>query len=207
MTLTTQDGRTLEISREYRLNVWTTLGDPQKANDVSITVEGEAKQVERRGRHNLFGKWEEFTYQGWEHDVKMRETVGKYPTEVRRNKVANMLRAAWEAGVAEFAMPQNSDIVLTENEQFADFCEEHGLMVVSINELGYKPSDVGKNLRIWQETDEFERRGILVCDPETHGFEKSLAKWQALQRKSNVVPIEPKGYVKRAALRRSRCKA
>ena len=153
MTITTQDGRKLEISREYRLNVWMSPSDPQKANDMGITLEGEAKPVERRGRHNLFGKWEEFTYQGWERDVKMRETVGKYPTEVRRAKVAKMLRAAWEAGVAEFAMPQNSDIVLTEDEQFADFCEEHGLTVISINELGYKPSDVCKNLRIWQESD------------------------------------------------------
>lgn len=177
LKLITQDGRTLNLSRDYHLHIWAIHSDPQKADKVTITLEGDAKLVERRG--SVDGK--EFTFQSWEHDVKFDAVIGTYPTEVRREKVAQMLRVAWQSDTTQFTMPQNFELVLTEHEAFDDFCEQNHLTQCAINELGYTPQDTARNLHIWRTTNEFERRNILICD-EYGDYSMSLAKWQALQQ-------------------------
>ena len=51
----------------------------------------------------------------------------------------------------------------SEFEKFEEFCDKHNLTLVTINALGYQPSDIATNLWIWRTTDEFERRGFLVA--------------------------------------------
>ena len=181
MKLVTQDGRTLEISREYRLFISGYL--KYRGHDATVTVTTFTKS-----------KWDDIPYSerhkypGYEtfpdcEVVERYGVVGEYATDTGRGIAAEMLDKAWKSGATKFTMPQDI-FAKSAAEQLDDLAKEHGLTLVSINELGYTPVDTARNLHIWRTTDEFERRNIIVCDPETHSYETSLAKWRALQRKS-----------------------
>lgn len=190
MKLVTQDGRTLKLSRDCHLMTWTIHSDPKKIKSLRITLEGEPTKVASKIRWYEDGKWHENPDFYWHHNVILDEVVGEYETETSRRKAADMLDEAWKSGASEFVMPQDT-FEKSLAEQFDDFCEEHGLTLVSINELGYSPDDTARNLHIWKTTDEFERRGILVADDFGNYDDKefggayaaSFKKWQALQRK------------------------
>ena len=125
----------------------------------------------------------------------LEEVVGYFATQTSRRKAADMLNKAWKSGATEFTVPQDT-FAKSAVEQFDDLCEEHGLTCVSINELGYHRWDIPRNLQIWRETDEFEKRGILVADPDGDyspeefggAYAKSLKKWQALQAAKKILP-------------------
>ena len=212
MKLITQDGRELELSREYHLSTCSChlTGTPR----VTITLEGEPRKVDSKCRYtDDNGQWHELPDFYWHRDKILEETVGRYKSNVRAHRAATLLNKAWKNGAVEFTVPQDSNELLTDWELFEEFCEEHKLTLVSINELGYKPSDIPRNLQIWKTTDEFERRGIIVADPTGEydinafggAYSTSLKKWQALQKKSRVLEMPKnvrRGYRQVRGLRR-----
>lgn len=111
-----------------------------------------------------------------------RATVGYYATKTGATTAAEMLNKAQHSGATELTAPQDT-FAKAQWELLDDLAEEHGLTLVSINELGYTPTDTARNRRIWRTTDEFERRNIIVAD-EYGSYETSLAKWRTLQRES-----------------------
>ena len=184
--ITTQDGRTLDISRNYKLNVWTEHSDNAKA--LSITLETNAIPVQSKIRYCVNGVWHEQACYRWHREKVLDEVIGYFGTLTSRDKAGMLLMDAWHNGAEFFTVPQDN-FLKSASEQFDDFCEEHHLILVSINELGYKPSDIPRNIHIWKTTSDFERSNILVADPtaktpaDAFGdvFAKSLAKWQALK--------------------------
>lgn len=195
MTITTQDGRKLEIDRKYHLHISGSIHESGKLNGkkCKLGVATFTKVIKQFSDGT--------TYETGGNIVERYGVIGEFDTETGFYKARDALKAAWEDGTTKFNVPIDTGEV-DEAEALKNFCQKYGLTLASINELGYKPADVAKNLRIYSETDEFERRGILVCDPETHDYDKSLARWQALQQKAKVVSIKPKDYAKRGALRR-----
>lgn len=186
MKLVTQDGRTLEISPEHSLMAWEVHVKHPRC--VVVTVDSNFKKVDSVIRYYADGQWHEIPNFYWSCDRILEEVVGEYATATSRHKASNMLLEAWKSGATEFIMPQDT-FEKSDWEQFEDFATEHHLTLVSINELGYKPSDTARNLRIWQTTNEFERRNIIVADPTDNydpaafggAYSTSLAKWRALQ--------------------------
>ena len=184
MKLTTQDGRVLEISREYRLFVSGYSKGKDHSATVTVTTFTKVKrdEIPYSERHKYLG-YNDLPYSEL---VEHYGTVGEYATNTARGKAADALQAAWDSGASEFTMPQDTGEI-SEAEKFNDFCKEHRLTLVTINELGYKPSDIPRNMRIWRETSDFERRNILVADSDADinafggAYSTSLAKWQALQ--------------------------
>ena len=156
MTLTTQDGRKIDISREYSPFISGYAKNDKHPATVTLTLFAKSKIVERRG------------------------IIGTYMTDTERDKAADMLQVAWQSGATEFTMPQDTG-EKSATEVFDDFCEKHGLTLCRINEVGYSKADTARNLRIWQTTDEFEKRNIIICD-ENGDYSKSFAKWKALRR-------------------------
>lgn len=181
MKLVTQDGRTLELSREHRLFISGCLKCNGHGATVTVTAFTKSKwdDIPFSERHRHPG-YETFPNRKVIADYGV---VGEYATDTGREIAAKMLDKAWQSDATEFIMPQDT-FAKSAAEQLDDLAEEHGLTLVSINELGYTPGDIPRNLHIWRTTDEFERRNIIVCDPETHSYETSLAKWRALRRES-----------------------
>ena len=186
MKLVTQDGRTLEISPEHRLFIsGYTKGNGHGAT-LTVTTFTKSKwdDIPFSERHKHPG-YEAFPKREL---VERYGIIGEYSTNTGREKAADMLNKAWKSGASEFTVPQDT-FEKSDWEQFDDFAKEHHLTLVSINELGYKPSDTARNLRIWQTTNEFERRNIIVADPTDNydpaafggAYSTSLAKWRALQ--------------------------
>lgn len=174
MKLVTQDGRTLEISHEYHLAVFGSV-------HVSGKLEGKKAKLTATTFNKVIKQFKDgTTYETGDGVVERYGVIGEFSNTTGLYKARDALQEAWANGASEFVVPQDL-FAKSADEQFDDFCEEHGLTCVTINELGYHRWDIPKNLKIWRETDEFERRGILVCDPETHDYDKSFAKWQALQ--------------------------
>lgn len=171
MKLVTQDGRKLELSRKLDLFVSGYL----KGNDhnATVTVTMFTRPILREGR--IFPDKEV---------VERYGTVAEYSTNTGRENAAKALKKAWEDGATEFIMPQDTG-EKTLLERFEDFCDAHGLRLVSMNELGYSPRDIARNGYLWKTTDEFERRGILVAGEEFDNYAgyyiESLRKWQSLQ--------------------------
>jgi len=156
MTLITQDGRKIKLHRWDR----PFFGAPRinyHYNEIYCTLLDEA------------GK-----------PIKYHGTIGRYFDAKKSEELVTALRTAWNNDEAEFTLPQDTDT--NPIEALEDFAEKHGLTLCRINEVGYSKADTARNLHIWQTTDEFERRNILIVD-ENGSYEKSLAKWKALQRK------------------------
>ena len=172
--LKTQDGRTLDISRDYRLFISGNY--KSKSTPAQLTV-------------TTFTKGDYFDINQPEPSLVQRYgVIGTFATNTAFKNAVVTLREAWDKGSTEFNVPQDSPFK-SMDEQFDDFCEEHHLICVSINELGYKPSDIPRNIHIWKTTSDFERRNILVADPTAKTpadawggvYAKSFAKWQALK--------------------------
>ena len=185
MKLKTQDGRTLELNRDFRLRTWT--GHSVSENALSITLETEPVKVASKVRYTTDSgelREQETFYQ--RRGTVLDTVIGYFDTDSSRNKVAKMLDDAWKNGADEFVVPQDN-LAKSDVELFEDFCEKHGLTCVSINELGYTPQDTARNAKIWKTTSDFERRNILVaadnCDINDFGgaYSVSFKKWQALQ--------------------------
>lgn len=172
MKLVTQDGRTLDLDRKYHLHIQSSTQGVGKKKKCKLAVATFTKEI------GTFSDGTTYEYGG--EIVACYGTIGEYASNTGTDKARASLEAAWGNGATEFTVPQDI-FAKSDAEQFFDMCEEYGLTTVAVNELGYKPTDVARILKIWRETDVFERRGILVCDPETHSYAKSLAKWKALQ--------------------------
>ena len=178
MTLITQDGRTIDISREYSPFISGHSKNDKHPATVTLTLFTKSKwdnvpYSERR-------KYPDYETFPERKIIAEFGVIGTYMTDTGRDKAADMLRAAWQSGATEFTMPQDT-FEKSATEVFDDFCEKHGLTLCRINEVGYSKADTARNLRIWQTTDEFEKRNIIICD-ENGDYSKSFAKWKALRR-------------------------
>lgn len=181
MIITTQDGRKLNINRNHRLSTWANLNDRQ--NVLIIKVETEAVKVPYKTTQGAASFY-------WHRETVLKDVVGEYKTKTSRDKASELLNAAWETGAPVFTVPQDA-FAKTAWEQFEDFCEEHNLTLMAIDELGYTDEDEMRNRRTWQTTSDFERRNILVADPtgkydiDAFGgaYSTSFKKWLALQNK------------------------
>lgn len=158
MTLTTQDGRTIDISREYSPFISGYAKNDKHPATVTLTLFTKSKIVERCG------------------------IIGTYMTDTGRDKAADMLRAAWQSGATEFTMPQDT-FEKSATEVFDDFCEKHGLTLATADEtaIGLKGCALGEARRLAHETDYWERHNVLIAD-ENGDYSKSFAKWKALRR-------------------------
>lgn len=175
MKLVTQDGRTIELSREYDLFVCVSLKTPEDKAKVSVTT---------------------FTKPVMCNDscfpdrtlVERYGIVGEYSTDTGSCKARDAIKEAWANGAEEFVMPEDTH-EKSLAEQFDDLCKEHNLMTVTINELGYSSEDYSKNWYLAKNTDEFERRGILVAGEEYDAFAghyaESFRKWKKIQAEKN----------------------
>lgn len=192
MIITTQDGRKLNINRNHRLSTWTSRDE----KDLIIHVETEPVKVPCKPiRYFSGGAWHESTaeYFYWHSEIVLKDVVGRYKTKTSRDKADAMLNEAIKVGAPVFTVPQDA-FAKTAEEQFEDFCEEHNLTLVSINELGYTPEDEVHNRRIWATTSDFEQRNILVADPTGNydvaafggAYSTSFNKWLALQTKAKA---------------------
>lgn len=155
MTLITQDGRKIKLHRWDR----PFFGAPRinrHYNEIYCTLLDEA------------GK-----------PIKYYSNIGRYFDADKAEALVTALEAAWNNDEAEFTLPQDTDT--DPLEVLNDFCKKHGLTLCRINEVGYSNADTARNLRIWQTTDEFEKRNIIICD-ENGSYEKSLAKWKAWRK-------------------------
>lgn len=172
MKLTTQDGRTIELSREYQLSTWTSN------KELRVTLESAGERVACVNSYLSDGKWHEVPGFYWKRDKILDAVVGTYATSTSCHKASEALRAAWESGADEFTIPQDA-FTKTEYEQVEDFAEEHGLTMLLLGEPGYTQKERAKCARLALETDYWERRNCLVSDG--HGsYKASLAKWKAL---------------------------
>ena len=186
MKLVTQEGRELELSREYHLFPMCILKCEKAPARLAITTFTKEIRTLSSG----------MTYETGGDIVERYGVVGEFVTNTGLDAARDLLQAVWENGAEEFTVPQDT-FEKSDDEKFNDFCEENHLTLVTINELGYKPSDIPKNLQIWKTTDEFEQRGILVADPTGEydinafggAYSTSLKKWQALQKKSRVLEM------------------
>jgi len=175
MTLITQDGRTLEMRHAENLR-----------NECVASVEFWHGGDWRTGKaYSVISVAEfELTADGKTKAVIYRQDVGIFKNS-EAHKVSAAIWQAFNSGMECFIVPNHDDEtakVCAEHEETERLIKEHGLIVASIHELGYSKEDTARNLHIWQTTDEFERRNILIVD-ENGSYEKSLAKWKALQRK------------------------
>lgn len=176
MKLTTQDGRTIELSREYQLSISGYLKNGSHKSQVTVKTFTKSKwdDVPFSERH-LHRGYETFPKHELVEDYGI---VGEYSTDTGRAQVVKALDEAWKNGASEFTMPQDT-FTKSEYEQVSDFAEEHGLTMLLLGEPGYTQKERAKCARLAQETDYWERRNCLVSDG--HGsYKASLAKWKAL---------------------------
>lgn len=175
MKLTTQDGRTIELSRDYHLFIGGYLkGNGHKANIKVATFTKSKWEDVPWSEHHKYPDYKAFDSE----IVQSYGVVGEYATNTGRKLAAEALDKAFKSGVDEFAMPQDT-FTASEHEQLEDFCEKHGLTMLCEGEPGYNPKERAECKRLARETDYWERNGCLVSDG--HGdYSKSLAKWKAL---------------------------
>ena len=168
MTIITQDGRKLEISHEH-----------------DILISGYAKNREHKATVTVTTFTKPIPHEGFKfiHDrelVMRYGVIGEYATNTGRNHAADMLRQAWENGAEDFVMVMPPDIFEKSiHEAEEDFCEEHGLIMVGLDELGYTEREKRHGAHLAQTSDYWERRNIIVSDGQGD-YSASLAKWKAL---------------------------
>ena len=172
MKLTTQDGWTIELSREYQLFTWASN------KELHVTLESAGERVASVIRYRHDGKEQEIPNFYWKRDKILDAVVGTYATSTSCRKASEALRAAWKSGADEFTIPQDA-FTKTEYEQVEDFAEEHGLMMLTLGEPGYTQKERAKCARLARETDYWEKHNYLVSD-EYGSYKASLAKWKAL---------------------------
>lgn len=187
MTIITQDGRKLEISRDFHLHISGSIHAAGRlaGKKCKLTVTTFTKIIKYFSNGTA--------YESGGNVIKRYGVIGEFDTETCLNKTLDALHAAWRNGAPEFVVPIDTGET-DKTEAFENFCEKHGLTCVSINELGYNKFDTARNAKIWRTTDEFERRNILVADiddnydPNDFGgaYSTSFKKWQALQSKNNT---------------------
>lgn len=172
LKLVTQDGRTLQISRD--LHLLAGAGHRYTMNGYTGS-EVKAATFTKKIRTLSNGR----TYDTGDELVERYGVIGTYSTKTGAENAADALNAAWKNGATKFTMPQDTG-EKSDAEKLDDFAEANNLTLCSINEVGYKPADIAQNLQIWRTTDEFERRNIIIAD-EFGNYETSLAKWRAIQ--------------------------
>ena len=126
MTLITQDGRKLELSRKYRLFISGYAKNKEHGATVTLTLFTKSKwdDVPFSERHN-YPDYEAFP----DREIIARfGIVGEYSTDTGRTNAVEALDTAWNNGAKEFAMPQDT-FEKSEAERFRDFCDEHGILV------------------------------------------------------------------------------
>ena len=181
MTVTTQDGRKLQISRKYHLHVSGTVHAGGKC--VGKVFKLTATTFNKVICHFRDGS----PYETGDGVVERCGIIGEFDTRTCQLKAWKALEDAWKNGDSEFTVPADTG-EFDSAEAFDKFCEEHNLTCVLINELGYNAQDTARNAFIWRTSDDFERRNILVadidncCNPDDFGgaYSTSLKKWQAL---------------------------
>lgn len=185
MTIITQDGRKLQISRNFHLHICGSahVAGRLVGKKYKLSVTTFTKVI----KHFSDGT----AYETGDDIAERYGVVGEFDTATCFHKAFDALHAAWKNGAPEFVVPIDTGEI-DAVEAFDNFCEEHDLTLVSINELGYNKLDTARNARIWRNSSEFERRNILVADidgnysPNDFGgaYSTSLKKWQELQIKN-----------------------
>lgn len=180
MTLITQDGRTIDISREYSPFISGYAKNDKHPATVTLTLFTKSKwdnvpYSERR-------KYPDYEAFPERKIIAKFGVIGTYMTDTGRDKAADMFLAAWQRGATEFTMPQDT-FAQSATEVFDDFCEKHGLTLATADEtaIGLKGCALGEARRLAHETDYWERHNVLIAD-ENGDYSKSFAKWKALRR-------------------------
>ena len=187
MKLVTQDGRTFNFPVGAEIHFWAVLPDKGESL-IEAFVSGKPALMPADAEKNLPTD-PVLRRAAWHKLVDIYAPVGYYKTKTGATTAANTLTEATRNGATEFTVPQDT-FKKSAAEHFDDFAKKHHLTLVSINELGYTPSDTARNLRIWLTSNEFERRNIIVADPTGNydpaafggAYSTSLAKWRELQR-------------------------
>ena len=182
MKLTTQDGRTLNLDREYLLHISGYSKTSEHKAQVTLTTFTKSKwdDVPFSERH-LHRGYETFPKREL---VERYGVVGEYATDTGRAQAVKALDDAWKNGADEFTMPQDT-FTKSEQEEIEDFCEAHGLGMLILGEPGFNEAERRECARLARETDYWERRGFLVTDG--HGsYRKSLAKYKALHTEAQA---------------------
>lgn len=172
MIIITQDGRTLDISREYHLHI--SGYSKSREHKATITVTTFTKEI----REFSDGT----TYETGDEVITRYGVIGEYATDTGRNQVANALAQAWSGSAEEFLMPQDN-FKKSAFEEAEDFCQEHNLIMAGLDELGYTfyEKAVGRDLAL--TSDYWEKRGVIVSD-DYGDYSASLAKWKSLNAQS-----------------------
>lgn len=181
MTIYTQNGRKLQINRRYHLHI---SGSVHEAG----TLNGKKCKLSVTTFNKVICRFSDGTpYETGDGVVERFGVIGEFNTVTCLKKASDSLQTAWENGATDFIVSIDTNVI-DAAEAFDNFCREHRLTCVSLNELGGNKFDAERNARIWRTSNEFERRNILVADlddnynPNDFGaaYSTSLKKWQAL---------------------------
>lgn len=172
MTIITQDGRKLDVSRKYHLHISGYY--KTREHKAVITATKFTKKI------STFSDGTTFAHGG--EAVMTYGTIGEYATDTGMKHVADMLWKAWENGAEEFTMPQDA-FKKSAFEELEDFCQENGLIMAGNDELGVTEWGKTEGKHLAQTSDYWERHNIIVSD-DYGDYSASLAKWKALQPKS-----------------------
>lgn len=183
MTITTQDGRRLTIDRNVHLHISGSVHAAGKleGKKCKITLTTFTKII----KHFSDGS----TYETGGELLERLGVVGEFNTTTCLSNALYALQHAWNDGANYFIMPLDANET-DSAEAFDNFCDEHHLTCVSINELGYSPQDTARNIHLWHTTNDFECRNILIADSNADRndfggvYSTSFKKWQALQERS-----------------------
>lgn len=184
MTITTQDGRTVEFPADAKIHFWAVLPISAKgANRVDAFIDGKPALMPADAEKDL--PTDPIHYRAaWGKLIDKFATVGYYATKTGATTAAKMLTKARDNGATEFTVPQDT-FEKSEAEALEDFAAANHLTLCAINELDYTPQARARNLHIWRTTDEFERRNIIICD-EYGSYAQSLAKWRKLNERKTA---------------------
>lgn len=176
MTIWTQDGRKLEVSREYKLLVsgYSKSRDAKATIKITTLTKSKWDDIPYSARRK-YSDYEAFP----DREVVMRYgVIGEYATNTGRNMVAEALEQAWNYGAEEFLMPPDN-FAKSAFEKIEDFCEEHNLIMAGLDELGYSAGQKAKGRELALTSDYWEKRGVIVSD-DYGDYSASLAKWKAI---------------------------
>lgn len=173
MTITTQDGRTLQINTENKIECYAAVLFHDKTADAIDNTYSYIQLREVVKDNN-----------GKTIDVSLHERIGNFKNE-RAHKVAAAFHAALNAGADEFIIPQQSDAeyeVISAYAAMEKFINSGRFTQATPEEtaIGLKGYERAKAIRLAKETDYWERRNVLIYHDDADIF-ASFKKWQALQ--------------------------
>lgn len=169
MTITTQDGRTLQINTENKIYCYPAVLFRDTTGDAYSYLQ--LREVVKDNKGETVA-------------VNLHERIGNFKNE-RAHKIADAFRAVLNAGVTEFTVPQQSDAeqkVIGTYEAMMKFIDGGRFTQATPEEtaIGLKGYERAKAIRFAKETNYWERRNVLIFDDDGD-LTASFQKWQALQ--------------------------